>query len=106
MLPHIYNIQSHIKFFLCNPFGKQAINLVWRDEQIEELKGIGADEVVNYTKDNAVKRVTEVTSGSLAYAAIDSAGGDVTKVFLGMRALLFSCMYHMLGHYEYIISLC
>jgi hypothetical protein len=34
--------------------------------------------VVNYTKDDAVKRVTEVTNGSLAYAAIDSAGGDVT----------------------------
>lgn len=58
----------------------QTINLVRKDEQIEELKGIGADEVINYTKDDTVKRVTEITSGNLAYGAIDSAGGDVTKV--------------------------
>lgn len=60
--------------------GVKTINLVRKDEQIAELKGLGADEVINYTTEDTVKRVAEITRGHFAYGAIDSAGGEVTKI--------------------------
>lgn len=51
-----------------------------RDQQIEELKALGADEVINYTNDDVATRVTEVTGGKMAYAGVDPVSGDVTQV--------------------------
>jgi threonine dehydrogenase-like Zn-dependent dehydrogenase len=53
---------------------------VRRDSQIEELKAIGADEVINYTKEDVVDRVKQLTGGKLAYAGIDCVCGDMTQV--------------------------
>jgi NADPH:quinone reductase-like Zn-dependent oxidoreductase len=60
--------------------GIKTINLVRRDSQIEELKAIGADEVINYTKEDVVDRVKQLTGGKLAYAGIDCVCGDMTQV--------------------------
>ncbi|XP_024535476.1 enoyl-[acyl-carrier-protein] reductase, mitochondrial-like [Selaginella moellendorffii] len=60
--------------------GVKTINLVRRDEQKEELKAIGADEVINLKDEGIVKQVSEITGGKMAYAAIDAVGGEVTKV--------------------------
>lgn len=58
----------------------QTISLVRRDEQIEELKALGADVVINYTSDDVAKRVKEVTGGKMAHGGIDAVSGDVTQV--------------------------
>jgi len=60
--------------------GIKTINLVRRDSQIEELKAIGADEVINYTKEDVVDRVKQLTGGKLAYAGIDCVCGDMTQL--------------------------
>lgn len=43
--------------------GIKTINVVRRDSQIEELKQIGADYVINYEKEDLVQRVNEITNG-------------------------------------------
>ncbi|CAK9222438.1 unnamed protein product [Sphagnum troendelagicum] len=60
--------------------GIKTVNLVRRDSQIEELKAIGADEVINYTKEDVVDRVKQLTGGKLAYAGIDCVCGDMTQL--------------------------
>ncbi|KAH7415981.1 hypothetical protein KP509_14G069400 [Ceratopteris richardii] len=60
--------------------GVKTINLVRRKEQIEELKALGADEVININEGDVVARVREITGGRMAYGAIDCVGGELTKV--------------------------
>jgi NADPH:quinone reductase-like Zn-dependent oxidoreductase len=58
--------------------GIKTINLVRRKEQIEEIKAIGADEVL-CTEDGTdiVEEIKRITNGRLAYGAIDSVGGEL-----------------------------
>jgi NADPH2:quinone reductase len=56
--------------------GFKTINIVRRREQIDELKDLGADEVVCSTDENIVDRVAQITSKSGVYAAIDAVGGQ------------------------------
>ncbi|KAH7415985.1 hypothetical protein KP509_14G069800 [Ceratopteris richardii] len=60
--------------------GVKTINLVRRNEQIEELKALGADEVININEGDVVAKVREITGGRMAYGAIDCVGGELTKV--------------------------
>jgi NADPH:quinone reductase-like Zn-dependent oxidoreductase len=53
---------------------------VQRDEQIEELKALGANEVINSNHGELVEKVSDITDGKLAYGAIDCVGGELTKV--------------------------
>jgi NADPH:quinone reductase-like Zn-dependent oxidoreductase len=53
---------------------------VRRNEQIEELKALGADEVINSEEGGVVEKVRNITGGKLAYGAIDCVGGELTKV--------------------------
>ena len=48
-----------------------------RNEQIEELKALGADEVINSNEDDVVEKIRNITEGKLAY---DCVGGELTKV--------------------------
>lgn len=64
---------------LCKHLKIKTINVVRRDEYVEELKAIGGDEVINSTTEDVVKRVKQITKGAGAYAAIDAVGGMLTK---------------------------
>ncbi|KXN71462.1 NAD(P)-binding protein [Conidiobolus coronatus NRRL 28638] len=58
--------------------GLKTINLVRRKEQIDDLKAIGADVVLN-TEDGTdiVEEIKKITNGKGAYGAIDAVGGDL-----------------------------
>ncbi|EFJ24154.1 hypothetical protein SELMODRAFT_414975 [Selaginella moellendorffii] len=60
--------------------GVKTINLVRRDEQKEELKAIGGDEVINIKTEDVVEEVKKITGGKLVYGAVDAVGGALTKV--------------------------
>eukprot|EP00249_Psilotum_nudum_P001438 c13904_g1_i1 orf=69-1085(+) len=60
--------------------GIKTINLVRRNEQKEELKAIGADEVINFKEENVVELVKKITGGKMAFGAIECVGGELTKV--------------------------
>lgn len=57
--------------------GFKTINVVRRREQAEELKALGADEVICSSEEDIQKRVLEITSGAGVRAAIDAVGGAV-----------------------------
>ena len=56
-------------------FGFHTINLVRRMELKDELKKLGADEVVSTSDENVVDRVREITGGAMAPYALDCVGG-------------------------------
>jgi NADPH:quinone reductase-like Zn-dependent oxidoreductase len=58
--------------------GIRTISVVRRDEHIEELKALGADEVINSEREDLAKRVKEITGGKGADAAVDPVGGALT----------------------------
>lgn len=60
--------------------GVKTINLVRHDKQKEELKILGADEVINIVDGDVVEKVKKITRGKMAYGAIDCVGGEITKV--------------------------
>ncbi len=65
---------------LAKHWGIKTINVVWRAEQKEELKALGADEVISTDEDEDVgTRVKEITGGKLADGAIDPVAGTLTK---------------------------
>lgn len=58
--------------------GIRTINVVRRSEQAEELKSLGADEVVvSVEGEGLAERVREITGGRGAYGAIECIGGDI-----------------------------
>lgn len=59
--------------------GIKTINVVRRQEQIQELKDLGADEVIDSSTEDIAERVKEITEGKGAYAALDPLGGDFTN---------------------------
>lgn len=65
---------------LAKHWGIKTINIVRRDKLKEELKALGADEVINSETEDIAQRVHGITSGKLAYAAIDAVGGTLTKM--------------------------
>ncbi|MCO5562518.1 hypothetical protein L7F22_016145 [Adiantum nelumboides] len=60
-------------------YGIKTINIVRKDAWEEELKALGADEVINSETEDVVERVKDITAGKLAYAAVDAVGGSLTK---------------------------
>jgi len=55
----------------------KTINVVRRREQGQELKALGADEVICTEDDDLVQRVMAITNGAGVPAAIDAVGGQV-----------------------------
>ncbi|KXN71471.1 GroES-like protein [Conidiobolus coronatus NRRL 28638] len=79
--------------------GIKTINLVRRKELVDELKAIGADEVLN-TEDgtDVVEEIKRITNGKLAYGAIDAVGGDLgLKISQGVRDDGHIFLYGALG---------
>ncbi len=64
---------------LAKHWGIKTINVVRRAEQKEELKALGADEVISTDNEDVAARVKEITGGKLAYAALDAVAGTLTK---------------------------
>jgi NADPH:quinone reductase-like Zn-dependent oxidoreductase len=65
---------------LAKHWGIKTINVVRRVEQKEELKALGADEVIcTNEEEDVATRVKEITRGKLAYGAIDPVAGTLTK---------------------------
>ncbi|KAH9552104.1 hypothetical protein CY35_09G046200 [Sphagnum magellanicum] len=64
---------------LAKHWGIKTINIVRRAEQKEELKALGADEVISTDNEDVATRVKEITGGKLAYAGIDAVAGTLTK---------------------------
>jgi NADPH:quinone reductase-like Zn-dependent oxidoreductase len=64
---------------LAKHWGIKTINVVRRAEQKEELKALGADEVISTDNEDVATRVKEITGGKLAYAVIDAVAGTLTK---------------------------
>lgn len=63
----------------CKHIGVKTINIVRRAEQVQQLKDLGADEVINMKEEDVAKRVSEITGGKGAYAALDPVVGDFTS---------------------------
>jgi len=62
--------------------GFKTINLVRRREQVEELRTLGADEVICTADEDIVERVREITGKAGLTKAIDAVGGKTgTAVF-------------------------
>lgn len=64
---------------LAKHYGVKTINLVRSSHHMEDLKQLGADEVIVSSKEDVVKRVKEITGGRGAYAALECVGGDITE---------------------------
>lgn len=45
----------------------------------EELKALGADEVISTSDENVLAKVKNITGGKLAYGALDAMSGELTK---------------------------
>lgn len=90
---------------ICKHWNIKTINLVRRDEYVQELKSIGADEVINSTTEDVVKRVKQITNGAGAHAAIDAVGGILTKdVAASVRDGGKVFVYGTLGGWDVTVS--
>ncbi len=56
--------------------GFKTINVVRRRAQVEELRALGADEVICTEDEDLAERVKEITGGAGAIKAIDAVGGE------------------------------
>lgn len=78
-------------------YGFRTINVVRRPEQVEELKELGADEVVCDSREKLVERVMAITQGQGVRYAIDPVGGETGTCVVeclgrGGRALLYGLL--------------
>jgi NADPH:quinone reductase-like Zn-dependent oxidoreductase len=62
--------------------GVKTISIVRRAEQIQELKDLGGDEVINSSDEDVVQRVRDITSGEGAWAGLDPVAGSFTSTLL------------------------
>jgi NADPH:quinone reductase-like Zn-dependent oxidoreductase len=86
---------------LAKHWGIKTINIVRRAEQKEELKALGADEVISTDNEDVATRVKEITGGKLAYAAVDAVAGTLTKqVTASVRDGGQVFIYGVLGGYD------
>ncbi|KAH9552111.1 hypothetical protein CY35_09G046800 [Sphagnum magellanicum] len=90
---------------LAKHWGIKTINIVRRAEQKEELKALGADEVISTDNEDVATRVKEITGGKLAYAAVDAVGGTLTKqVTASVRDGGQVFIYGALGGWDAIVG--
>lgn len=91
---------------LAKHWGIKTINIVRRPEQKEELKLLGADEVICSTTEDIVTRVEEITAKKRAYGSLDCVGGTLTKaVVASTRDGGQVFVYGFLGGYEAVVGL-
>lgn len=66
--------------------GAKVIAAASTDEKLELCKQYGADETINYTKEDLKKRTKELTDGNGADVVYDPVGGDYTEAALRATA--------------------
>jgi NADPH2:quinone reductase len=59
--------------------GYRTINLVRRPETVQTLRKLGADVIIDTSKENVAERVKEATSGDGVRYALDPVGGSTTS---------------------------
>ena len=67
---------------MCHKMNIKTINVVRRQDQVEELKQLGADHVIVADDDTSAgitEEVMKITSGKGAYGAIECVGGTIFK---------------------------
>ncbi|KAH8945096.1 hypothetical protein BDL97_12G021700 [Sphagnum fallax] len=90
---------------LAKHWGIKTINVVRRAEQKDELKALGADEVICSTDEDVPARVKEITGGKLAYGAVDAVAGKLTKqVTASVRDGGQVYIYGVLGGFDAIVG--
>ncbi len=62
---------------IANHYGAHSIALVSSDEKAKYVQGLGAEHIINYKKEDFVKRTLEITNGHGADRIIDIIGGEV-----------------------------
>ena len=62
---------------LCKMLGAQVIATTGTPEKAERARALGADHVIDYSKEDFVKRVREITQRRGADAVIEHVGGEV-----------------------------
>jgi NADPH:quinone reductase-like Zn-dependent oxidoreductase len=77
---------GHMVIRLGKHFGFRTINLVRRRELTNELKQVGADEVLSTAEDAILQRVREITGGTMVPYAIDCVGGPGVVDLIGCLA--------------------
>jgi NADPH:quinone reductase-like Zn-dependent oxidoreductase len=90
---------------VCKHKGIKTINVVRRAEQAEELKALGADEVIVSTVEDIPVRVNEITGGKGAYGAVECVGGDIfasitASVRAGGTAIIYGAMSGLTATYD------
>jgi NADPH2:quinone reductase len=78
---------GHLAIQLAKIHGCKVITTAGRDETIAVCKSLGADEVIDYKRDDIVQRVTQVTAGKLCPVVFDTVGGETFN--LSLRCLAF-----------------
>jgi NADPH:quinone reductase-like Zn-dependent oxidoreductase len=78
-------------------FGFRTINIVRRKEQADELRQLGADQVVLSRDDSISDRIREITDGGGAQYGLDAVGGTVGTALInglarGGRLLLYGTL--------------
>jgi len=85
--------------------GVKTVNIVRRAELVEELKQIGADEVILSSEEDVAARVKEVTDGKGAFAALEPVVGEDFVHIVGATAdhgtvLVYGAMAGFTAHFN------
>ncbi|SHG00133.1 NADPH2:quinone reductase [Microbulbifer donghaiensis] len=75
--------------------GARVIACASTDEKLEFCKRAGADELINYSKENLKERIKELTEGRGADVIYDPVGGDFTEE--AYRSIAWSGRYLVIG---------
>ncbi len=81
-----------IKYF--KPRGIKVINVVRRDEQVEELKKEGADYVLNSTTPDFEEKLKELAEKEKATLAFEAVAGEFTNVILRSQPTGSTCLVY------------
>jgi NADPH:quinone reductase-like Zn-dependent oxidoreductase len=67
---------------VCKMKGIKTIGTVRRPDLIAQLKALGADEIINTTEENPIKRVKEITEGKGVACILDAVAGPTAAQLL------------------------
>ena len=78
---------GHVAIQLAKEQGARVIAVAGRDESIELCKQLGADEVINYRKQNVTEQVNALTNGAGCPVVFETVGGENTRISVECTAV-------------------